>query len=126
MSKRKMLKLTTIISLYALFKHTDEEHRLNSVKLNEFLRPYGLECSGYKTLNKTIKALRMLGVEIKCKGWGSDKGFYVVNRPLNNDELNILVYAVTTNPNLSNEQIDEVLQSIKPFVTVYQEGLLKI
>lgn len=124
MAKPKSKKLRTIITLYALLKHTDKNHRMNAVKLNEFLRPYGLDSDG-KTLSSTVKALREVGWDIRNKGEWDCQGIWVENRPLQEHELRQLIFAITTNPNISNAQINETLQYLKPFVTVYQEDLLK-
>lgn len=52
-------------------------------------------------------------------------GVFVQDRPLSEQELQKLIFAVTTNPHLSKEQASEILQSLKPFVTVFQEHLLR-
>ncbi len=123
MAKPKSLKLRTLITFYALFKHADQKHRLNSIKLNKYLRPYGLDCTA-RVLGDTVKVLKSVGFDIESKGEWEHQGVWIKNRPLSEDELNYLVYAVTSNPHLSKKQATDVLQCLKPFVTVYQEDML--
>ena len=56
--KAKSMKMRFLITLYALFRHSDEDHRLNTSKINEFLRPYQLDCTG-RVLNDTV-SVRLL------------------------------------------------------------------
>ena len=123
MAKPKSLKLRTLISLHALYKYSDENHRFTTAKLNEHLRPYGLECSR-RVLGETAAALREFGWDIRQKGQWDNQGVWLHNRPLSDSDLNRLVFAVSTNPNLSQNQATDILRSLKPFVTVYQEPVL--
>lgn len=121
MYKPNSVKLRTLLTLRALLKYSDEQHRMNSVTMNEHLRPYGLECH-QRVLGETVSALREFGFDIRRKGY--KQGFWMEERPLSDDAADRLVFAVTTNPYLSEAQANEALQSLKPFVTVYREGKL--
>lgn len=118
-------KLRFLITLHALFKYTDENHRLNSKKLNTFLRPYGLE-SGYRSLGDTIDVLRQFGVDVQTHGVLNKHGVWLGDRPLTEATLNTLIFAINTNPYLSSQQTTNLLKELKPLVTVYQEPLLQI
>ena len=118
MVKAKSIKLRIFITLQALTKHADKNHGLNSLTLNEYLRPYGLDCSN-KYFRNTIKALREFGVDVKRKN-----GVWINNRPLTDERLQILAFALSTNPYITKEQAEEVLEGVKPFITIYQEELL--
>lgn len=124
MAKPKSMKLRTLVTLHALFKHSDADHRLNTVKLNEFLRPYGLDCTS-RVLNDTVRVMREIGIDVRNKGEWDNQGIWIEDRPLPDHELKRLLFAVTTNSHLSKAQATEILQSLKPFVTVYQEDLLQ-
>ena len=124
MAKPKSMKLRTLVTLHALWKYSDANHRMHTIKLNEHLRPYGLECSS-RTLADTVKVLQEMGMDVRCKGEWDSQGIWIENRPLPDHELKRLIFAVTTNPHLSKGQTTEILQSLKPFVTVYQEDLLQ-
>ena len=124
MAKPKSSKLRTLIALHALYKYTDKEHRMNSLQLNDYLRPYGLECSNV-FLSKLIRAMQEYGIDVYRSGSFEQRGVFVQDRPLSEDQLQKLIFAVTTNPHLSKDQATEVLQGLKPFVTVYQEHLLR-
>ncbi len=124
MAKPKSLKLRTLVTLYTLWKHTDSKHRLNSGKLNEHLRPYGLECSP-RVLGETVRVLKEFGFDVESKGEWNHYGVWIKNRPLSEDELQRLIFAVTSNPHLTQKQATDILQSLKPCVTLYQEELLK-
>ena len=124
MAKPKSLKLRTLITLNTLWKYTDSKHRLNSGKLNEHLRPYGLECSP-RVLGETVRVLKEFGFDVESKGEWNHYGVWIKNRPLSDDALQRLIFAVTSNPHLTQKQATDILQSLKPCVTVYQEELLK-
>ena len=125
MAKPKSLKLRTLVTLHALWKHSDANHRMNTVKLNEHLRPYNVGCTTSRVLNDTVRILREWGMDVRSKGVWENQGIWIENRPLPDHELSRLIFAVTTNPHLSKDQASDILQSLKPFVTVYQEHLLQ-
>lgn len=124
MAKPKSMKLRTIVTLRALLKYSDANHRMNSIKLNEHLRSYGLDCTG-RVLRDTVHILREIGIDVRHKGEWDNQGIWIENRPLPDHELNRLIFAVSTNPHLSKDQATDILQSLKPFVTVYQEPQLQ-
>ena len=123
MAKPKSLKLRTLVTLHALYKYSDENHRFNTTNLNEHLRPYGLECTS-RVLGETARTLREFGLDVQHKGQWDNQGLWLNNRPLSDAALNRLVFAVSTNPHLSKSQATDILQSLAPLVTVYQEPLL--
>ena len=125
MAKPKSMKLRLLVTLHALFKYSDENHRLNAVKLNEYLRPYGVQCGTGRSLGDTVRILKEFGVDVRSKGEWDHQGIWIESRPLPDYDLNRLIFAVTTNPHLSKEQATEILQSLKPIVTVYQEPMLQ-
>lgn len=125
MAKPKSMKLRTLVTLHALYKYSDAEHRMNTVKLNEHLRPYNVNCTTSRVLNDTVRIMREFGIDVRNKGEWENQGIWIENHPLPLHELNRLIFAVTTNPHLSKSQATEILQSLKPFVTVYQEDLLQ-
>ena len=122
--KPKSVKLRFLATLHAVFKHTDENHRLNCVKLNEILKPYGLDCDR-DVVKDSIAVMRNFGLNIQEKGAFNKRGFWLENRPLSEEKLNALIFAVSTNPHISEEQVTDILSSLAPFVTIYQEPLLK-
>lgn len=125
MAKPKSMKLRTIATLHTLWKYSDADHRMNTVKLNEHLHPYNVGCTTSRVLNDTVRILREYGVDVRNKGTWDNQGIWIENRPLPDHELKRLIFAVTTNPHLSKEQATDILQSLKPFVTVYQENILQ-
>lgn len=108
---------------HVLFKRTDKEHCINSVSLNEYLKPYDLECDR-QVLRTTVKTLREYGFDIKSKGGGKGGGFWLDKHPLETSKLNKMIFAIATNPHLSKEQSNEILSCLKPFVTIYDEEKL--
>ena len=125
MAKPKSMKLRTIATLHALFKYSDANHRMNTMKLNEHLRKHHVECTTSRVLNDTVRILREYGVDVRRKGVWENQGIWIESRPLPEHELSRLIFAVTTNPHLSRQQATDILQSLKPVVTVYQELLLQ-
>lgn len=121
--KAKSMKLRTLITLHALWKHTDENHRLNTIKLNKYLEPYGLECNG-RVLTDTVRVLRGYGFDVQSKGEWDNQGIWLADRPLKDDVLDKLIFAVQSNPYLPKEQEKEILRVLMPLVTAYQEEKL--
>lgn len=121
--KAKSVKLRMLITLEAFFKHSDKNHRISSTKLNDHLRPYGLECSR-RVLADTISAMREFGLDVRCMGTWDQRGAWLETRPINEDILRQMVFAISTNPYLSHTQAEECLNALRPFVTVYQEAML--
>ena len=119
MAKAKSTKLRIFIALQVLFKCTDEKHGINSFKLNEFLEPHNLDCS-YKFLKSMIRDLRAFGVDVQRKN-----GVWIKNPPLTEHKLLKIIFAVSTNPLLSKEEATDILQTLKPVVTIYQEEELE-
>ena len=124
MAKPKSLKLRFLVTLHALYKYSDKNHRISSTKLNEYLRPYGLECSR-RVLVDTVTALREYGIDIQSQGTWDQRGVWMESRPLSEDVLKQLAFAVSTNPYLSKTQVSESLSALNPFVTAYQEPMLE-
>ena len=121
--KAKSMKLRTLITLHALWKHTDENHRLNTIKLNKYLKPYGLECNG-RVLTDTVRVLKGYGFDVQSKGEWDNQGVWLADRPLKDDVLDKLIFAVQSNPYLPKEQEKEILTALMPLVTAYQEEKL--
>ncbi len=119
MAKAKSTKLRVLHTLYALHKYTDKKHGLNSFTLNDYLKQYNLDCSGNKYFRSIIKALREFGVDVQRKN-----GVWIKNRHLTDEILQLINFAVTTNPHVSKEQATDVLNCLKPYVTIYQEEIL--
>ena len=122
--KAKSTKMRFWLMLQTLLKHTDSKHRMNSVVLNDYLRPHGLECTS-RVLKDAMKVFREMGVDARCKGAYGDWGVWLEEGPISNANLKRIIFSVATNPYLSNEQATEILQSLKPFVSVYKEPLLQ-
>lgn len=122
--KPKSGKLRFLLILQALFKYTDKDHRLNMVKLNEYLRPYNLDGES-KILQDAVTALREFGFDVKQEGCRGNRGVWIENCLMPEDLLKQLIFSVDTNPYLTREQADECLNALKPFATVYQEPMLQ-
>lgn len=125
MAKPKSMKLRTLATLHALYKYSDADHRMNTMKLNEHLRLHKVECTTSRVLNDTVRIMREYGIDVRNKGEWDNQGVWIEDRPLPDHELKRLIFAVTTNPHLSKSQATEILQGLKPIVTVYQEPLLQ-
>lgn len=125
MAKPISPKLRAFVTLHALFKYSDKNHRLNTVKVNEYLRPYDLCFTNNRVLKDTARVMREFGIDVQSKGFWGNHGLWIEERPLSESALKQLIYAVSTNPHLSREQATEILQNLTPFVTAYQESLLR-
>lgn len=123
MAKPKSVKLRMLIILRTLFKYSDEKHPIYIQEINAHLRPYGLDCNR-RVLNDAVETLKEFGIDVSYatpqyagKAW--------ITEPLFSDkDIGCFVFALTTNPHIPKAQAAEMLEKIKPFVTVYQEPLL--
>ena len=122
--KTKSVKLRMLIILQTLFKYSDAKHRLNSPKLNKFLSPYGLDCTSF-AVSDSVRAFKEFGIDVRREGSWEKQGLWIETRPLSEEKLRQFSFAVSTNPYLNKEQANELLDALKPFVTVYQEPLLQ-
>ena len=123
--KDNSYKSRTLLAIYTLWKHTDEEHKISSSAISKYLEPYGLKYTD-KALRDTVRKLRDLGIDIRSTG--QEKGrsrVWWANRPLCDETLDKLVFAVKTNPYISAEQEAEIMESLIPLVTEFQEEKLK-
>ncbi len=122
--KPKSMKMRFLVSLYALFKYSDKDHRMSSIDLNTFLSVYNLQSTNY-ALTDTVNVLREFGIDIGVKGIWDNQGIWLKSRPLNDEQLNALIFAVTTNPHINKETAEEILSPLSSVLTAYQEHLLK-
>ena len=125
MPKIKSTRQRIMIMLWALYKYTDAKHPMNLVRLNSFLEPYGL-CYNKAVMKDTLRDMQEIGIDVRTRHKWDKHGAWVEERPLNDEALGKLIYAVDSNPYLSKEQVAEVLQSLAPLVTVYQEERLSV
>ena len=106
--------------MHTLFKHSDRDHRINITKLNQQMRAHDLECTS-GALVDTVEAMREFGLDVRSKGAWDRRGVWLESRPISEDMLRRLVFAISTNPYLPQTQIRECLDSLRPVMTVYQE-----
>lgn len=123
MAKPKSTKQRALIISQTLFKYSDEKHPVDLEQINKELRPYALDCDR-RSLNDTIDVLKTLGVKISDRFEERTHGVWVGDRPLSDNDINCLTFAITTNPHISRPKAEELLEKLKHFVTVYQEPLL--
>ena len=123
-AKEKSLKLRTVITALALYKYSDKKHRLTPQKLNPFLKPHGLRISGVG-LSDDIRVLRELGVDAHTNEGTQAHSAYIGEHIFSDDTLRKLIFAVSTNPYINQDQATTVLNQLAPLVTVYQEPFLR-
>lgn len=125
MKKANNMKLRTLIALSVLWKYSDENHKLSSPDLSAHLESHGFNYTK-KALTHTVHTLREFGADICSTGRERGRSrVWWANRPLDDDTLDKLVFAVRTNPYITNAQAEDIMSSITPFITVYQEYKLK-
>lgn len=123
--KDNSYKSRTLLAIYTLWKHTDEEHKISSPKISKYLEPYGLKYTD-KALRDTVRKLRDLGVDIRSTGQETGRSrVWWANRPLCDETLDKLVFAVKSNPYISTDQEAEIMESLIPLVTEFQEEKFK-
>ena len=69
--------------------------------------------------------MQEIGIDVRSSGYWGSYGVWIEDRPLSEDALKRLVFAISTNPYLSNAEATKILQSLTPLVTAYQESLLQ-
>lgn len=122
--RRKLTgKLLDFTILKVMWKHTDFKHRINTSKLNAYLKEYGLKCEDRCTGN-VIKIMREIGIDVRQSTPKTKHGVWIEKRPLSDENLKKIIFAVSTNPYITKEQATEILSPLKTFVTVYQEDSL--
>ena len=123
MPKIKSTRQRIVLMLKAFFKHSDAEHPINLVQMNKYLEPYGLEYNK-AIMQETLRDMREAGFDVRTRHKWDKHGAWFESRPLKDEQLSKLIFAVDSNPYLSAEQVTEILQSLAPLVTVYQEPRL--
>ncbi len=121
MSQKKSSKLRTIHTLRILYKYSDEKHRFSTRKLNEHLKPLGLECTA-RVLSDTVDNLRKCGVNVGSKGRWEKQGVWIEDKLISDENFKLLMFAITSNPHLTKEEKGVAVDSVKPFLTIYQEN----
>lgn len=107
-----------------LYRYTDYKHRLTTPKLNEYLKPYELECE-YNCLTDTVKVLNDLGCEVSFGGSWKYQGYWWKKHLFEQEQIDKLVFTISSNPYIQKEDAAELLSLLKPLITVYQESTLK-
>lgn len=93
--------------------------------MNKFLEPYGLEYNR-AIMQEALRDMRAAGVDVRTRHKWDKHGAWLENRPLKDEQLKKLIFAVDSNPYLTKEQVTEILQALAPLVTVYQEPQLAV
>ena len=117
-------KLRTLIMLRTLYKYTDKNHRMNSIQMNEHLKPYGLD-SKRSALCDTVKILRILGIDVKQRIGGPYQGVWIEDSLISDEVLEKILYAVSSHPELTEADTKLVRDGLRPLMTVYQEKQFK-
>lgn len=124
-TKDNSYKSRTLLAIYTLWKHTDEGHKISSPAISKYLEPYGLKYTD-KALRDTVRKLRDLGIDIRSTGQETGRSrVWWANRPLCDETLDKLVFAVKTNPYISADQEADIMESLVLLVTEFQEEKLK-
>ena len=121
--KVKSTKQRMLVTMHTLFKLSDRDHRINITKLNQQMQELDLECTSGALID-TVEAMREFGLDVRSKGAWDRRGVWLESRPISEDMLRRLVFAISTNPYLPQTQIRECLDSLRPVMTVYQEAEL--
>lgn len=104
-------KQTLLLRLYqVLFDHSDENHPLTQQDIIEILdREYGLTVER-KAIGRNVSYLNEMGIEVAS----SRKGTYLVDRPLENSELHMLIDSVLCSTHInathSKQLIDKLVK----------------
>ena len=122
--KVRSIKLRTLIMLRTLYKYTDKNHRMNSIQMNEHLKPYGLD-SERGALCDTVRTLRAFGIEVKQRIGGPYQGVWIEDSLISDEALEKILYAVSTHPEFTKEDAKMVRDGLRPLMTVYQEARLE-
>ena len=124
MRNNHSVKVNTLYILQAIFKHSDKDHHLSTRKIADLIEPYGQKCT-IRLLPDTLSALREFGKALKTNGVTTERTFWLDSRPFPEDIVDKYIFAISTNPFVTQKQATELLEELKPFVTVYKEPYLR-
>lgn len=120
MSNQPNQKLRLLHVYKILLEKTDSEHGLTTQEIIEELMVLGLDTQR-KTLYRDFEALREFGLGVKQRG---GKYWYLETRPLELEEMIMLVDAVQSSPFLTVRLTDKLIKSIRAFASDAQKKLL--
>ena len=104
--KSNSVKFRTLFAIHTLWKYTDENHKVSSPQVSKYLEPYGLNYTN-KALRDTVHKLRELGLDIHSQEDNCIRDVWWGDRPLDDDTLDKLIFAVKSNPYITKEQQNE-------------------
>ena len=113
-------KISLLYIMKALIEKTDEAHALSTEDLIAYLAENNLEAED-KKVRRDLEVLREFGFDIDYRG---RHRYYLATRPLEFDELTMLVDALQSSPALTEEMTDFLIGRLEAFVSESQREQL--
>lgn len=120
MANQPHQKLKTLRILQMLFEQTDSTHGLTTQEIIDNLAAQGIPAER-KAIYRDIEILKQFGLAID----NPDKKWRLTERPLQLEELIMLVDAVQSSPFLTEEITDELIDRIQQLASLNQRALLE-
>lgn len=123
MAKTSNQKLKMFYLLQMLREKTDSEHTLTMNQIITGLHYYDVKAER-KSVYDDIENLRWLGYDIRCKK-GKAYGYYLKEREISLDILKTIANSVASSKYLTQEKVDEIIDSLGSLISVYEAQELK-
>jgi len=117
------MKARTLACLKIMLKHSDKDHPLTFKTLNEHLDPLGLAYKNTTSVTAMLAEILEAGFDVRRKGHGESYCFWIENHPLKEETLKKLIFAVSSNPYINNNETSEIFKELNPSINEYQEEL---
>ena len=120
MANRPNQKLRLLFLLKILMEKTDTVHGLSTQQIIEELAYHDLEAER-KAIYRDLQTLRDFGLDVSQRG---GKEWYLATRPLDLDELIMLVDAVQSSPFLTDAMTDHLIGKLQGLASIDQRALM--
>lgn len=100
-------KMLNMLILEILKDYTDDNHRLTQQEMIQLLeKNYGMTCDR-RSVRANIDSLKELGYEI-----ATDKGYYLLERDFDDEELRLLIDSVLSSKGISQSQAKRLIKKL--------------
>ena len=113
-------KISLLYIMKALIEKTDETHALSTEDLIAYLAENDLEAEE-KKVRRDLEVLREFGFDIEFRG---RHRYYLATRPLEIEELTMLVDAVQSSSAITEEDTEIITEALKAFASDDQKKMI--
>ena len=111
-------KNLNLIILKILWKHTDEDHRLQQQEIVQLVKTeYGMEIDR-RSVKNNVEALKDIFFDTDIE-ISTDKGYCILGRTFTDGELRMLIDSVLFSQDISHKQAKEIITKLKELSNKY-------